>query len=54
MERLERFLNDKSSSQSQTADEIYGIILNKYGSELLTFKSDGTPELNRSQVLSVI
>ena len=54
MERLERFLNDKASNQSQIADEIYGIILNKYGSELLTFKNDGTPELNRSQVLSII
>lgn len=55
MERLERFLNENSTSrQSDIADELYGLILNKYGADLLTIKSDGTPELNRSQVFAVI
>lgn len=55
MERLERFLNEKSTTKgSDNADEIYGMILSKYGAELLNIKNDGTPELNRSQVLAVI
>lgn len=55
MERLERFLNEKSTTKgSDNADEIYGMILSKYGAELLNINNDGTPELNRSQVLAVI
>jgi len=47
--RLEQFLNENAKNkQSDIADELYGIILNKYGSELLTIKNNGTPELNRS------
>ena len=49
MERLERFLNEKSTTRSSdNADEIYGMILNKYGADLLKINNDGTPELNRS------
>lgn len=55
MERLERFLNEKSTTKgSDNADEIYGMILSKYGAELLNINNNGTPELNRSQVLAVI
>lgn len=55
MERLERFLNEKSTTKgSDNADEIYGMILNKYGADLLKISNDGTPELNRSQILAVI
>ena len=53
--RLEQFLNENAKNkQSDIADELYGIILNKYGSELLTIKNNGTPELNRSQVFAII